>query len=109
MPKHIRMKKIFKHFRVLLILIVSVRLLQSCNDPEIKDDTFAVDVGTSTIPYLIVDTNGSDIQFETKIPAHLQVYEQKTLMQETEIAIEYRGKTSFRLSNKKGYNIETTG
>lgn len=102
------MKKWFAYFGTVLILIVSEALLQSCNDPEIKDDTFALDVGASKIPYLIIDTHSSDILFDTKIPAHLQVYEQKALVQETEISIEYRGKTSYRLSNKKGFNIETT-
>ncbi|MBX2967833.1 MAG: CotH kinase family protein [Cyclobacteriaceae bacterium] len=36
------------------------------------------------------------------------MYNQKALVQEVPIGIEYRGKTSYRLSHKKGFNIETT-
>ena len=68
---------------------------------------FAVDIGNSEIPYLVINTQGRDIQYEPKIPATLKVYEKGLLSQETRIGIEYRGKTSFRVSDKKGFNIET--
>lgn len=68
---------------------------------------FAVDIGESEIPYVIVDTHNTAIQFEPKINATMKIYDGEELVQETEIGIEYRGKTSYRLSNKKGYNIET--
>lgn len=93
---------------VWLTLLFSFTLLLSCEDHETRDQTFAVDIGASKIPYLIMDTHGSSIQFEPKIAASLLVYEQKVVVQEVEIAIEYRGKTSYRLSNKKGFNMETT-
>ncbi|MGE0771379.1 MAG: CotH kinase family protein [Cyclobacteriaceae bacterium] len=82
--------------------------LQSCEDNPKVQGPFAVDIGNSEIPYVIIDTHGGEIQFEPKIAATLQVYEGKSLVQENEIGIEYRGKTSFRLSDKKGFNIETT-
>jgi hypothetical protein len=98
-------KQISVGSRILLILFLA--LGQSCQDPTPKDSLFAVDTGESKVPYLIVDTHGSEIQFEPKIPATMRVYNEKMQVQETEIGIEYRGKTSYRLSNKKGFNIET--
>ena len=84
-----------------------VFIFSGCRDESITDKgPFAVDIGDSTLPYLVVDTKGGEIQFEPKIDATLQVFENKTLMQEVPIGIEYRGKPSFRLSDKKGFNIE---
>lgn len=91
------------HFLALLLVC-----LQACEDEAVRDKTFAVELGTSKIPYIIVNTRGTAIQYEPKIPATLRVYDQKELVQEVEVGIEYRGKTSFRLSDKKGYNIETS-
>lgn len=74
----------------------------------IGDDgqVFAMDVGDSEIPYLVINTNGAEIPFEPRIPATMKVYEGKKLTQVQRIGIEFRGKTSFRLSHKKGFNIE---
>ena len=87
-------------------------VLLSCKDTDEfpgkgEKGVFAVDIGSSEIPYLVIDTQGRDIQYEPKIPATLKVYEKGLLSQETRAGIEYRGKTSFRLSDKKGFNIET--
>lgn len=68
---------------------------------------FALDVGDSEIPYLVINTQGTEIPFEPRIPASLKIYERKKMVQAQRIGIEYRGKTSFRLSQKKGFNIET--
>ncbi len=37
----------------------------------------------------------------------MKIYQKKQLIQDQEIDLEYRGKTSFRLSDKKGFNFET--
>jgi hypothetical protein len=37
----------------------------------------------------------------------MKIYEKKKLVQTQRIDIEFRGKTSFRLSDKKGFNFET--
>lgn len=87
--------------------VLSLLVFQSCKDNEIGNEPFALDVGNSEIPYLIIDTRGNTILFEPKVPALLQVYDGKTLVQAQEIGIEYRGKTSYRLSHKKGFNLET--
>lgn len=99
-------------YRFLLILILAANWI-ACQEPiekekPVGDDgqEFAIDVGDSEIPYLVINTDGNEIPFEPKVPASLKVYEKKKLTQEQLIGIEYRGKTSFRLSQKKGFNIE---
>lgn len=103
-------KKALFSIRYLLLLVGTVCLLwlQSCKEDIAQNGPFAVEVGNSEIPYLIIDTQGNTILFEPKVPATLKVYEGKSLVQEQEIGIEYRGKTSYRLSHKKGFNLETT-
>ncbi len=68
---------------------------------------FAVETGNSLIPYVVIWTNGAAIINEPKIPADLRVYIQKEEVLHTHIGIEYRGSTSFRISDKKSFGIET--
>ncbi|MEM6316101.1 MAG: CotH kinase family protein [Bacteroidota bacterium] len=68
---------------------------------------FAVDVGDSDIPYIIIDTKGTAIENEPKVPAEMTIYIEKQEVQKANIGIEFRGSTSFRLSDKKSYGIET--
>ena len=68
--------------------------------------TFAVDVGGSEIPYVVIETDEA-IQNEPKVPATMDIYVNKEKVQTANIGIEYRGSTSFRLSDKKSYGIET--
>jgi hypothetical protein len=68
---------------------------------------FAIDTGESEIPYLVIDTRGASIPYEPGVRAEMKIYQQKKLVQTQGIDIEYRGKTSFRLSEKKGFNFET--
>ncbi|NVJ84683.1 MAG: CotH kinase family protein [Algoriphagus sp.] len=85
----------------------------SCQEPtEVLvpkgDDgqVFALDVGGSEIPYLVITTDG-EIPYEPGVAARMKIYQQQKLIQEQRIDIEYRGKTSFRLSDKKSFNFET--
>ena len=100
----------------LLATLLATTLLTGCNNnaptapaPPTGSDghVFAVETGDSQLPYLVIDTRGEAIQYEPKIAADLKIYVQKELVQTQPIGIEYRGKTSFRLSDKKGFNIET--
>jgi spore coat protein CotH len=68
---------------------------------------FAIDTEESSIPYIVIDTQELAIPYEPKVPAQMKIYKNKKLSQTQRIAIEFRGKTSFRLSDKKGFNIET--
>lgn len=89
--------------------LIGIFFLDSCKEPDAQNKgTFSVDIGESEIPYIVIDTRGAGIQFEPKVFASLKIYEKKVLSQEQEIGIEFRGKTSYRVSNKKGFNIEAT-
>lgn len=100
----------------LLSVLITASLLTviSCSDDETPSTNgtpgpveFAVEIGSSTIPYIIIDTRGEAIQNEPKIIANMAIYENKELTQTQTIGIEYRGSTSFRLSDKYSYGIET--
>jgi hypothetical protein len=67
---------------------------------------FAIDTEDSQIPYLVIDTQGASIPYEPGVPAQMKIYEKRKLVQTQRIDIEFRGKTSFRLSDKKGFNFE---
>lgn len=67
---------------------------------------FAIDTEDSQIPYLVIDSQGASIPYEPGVPAQMKIYEKKKLVQTQRIDIEFRGKTSFRLSDKKGFNFE---
>ncbi len=86
-------------------------VIHSCQKDEIDpiedEPLFAVETGSSDIPYLVIETRGLGIINEPKIPAELILYVQKAEIQRTLIGIEFRGSTSYRLSDKKSYGIET--
>jgi hypothetical protein len=93
--------------RLQCAVIGSLLLLLSCRDPDPQvNPDFAIEIGQSEIPYLVVDTQNKPINFEPGTSASLKIFEKKQLIQEQPIAIEFRGKTSYRLSDKKGYNLE---
>ncbi len=97
-----------KHRFVLVLFAGSFLLLCSCREPAPQNKgPFSVDIGESQIPYITIDTKGTAILYEPKIAATLKVFEKKALVQEQKIGIEFRGKTSYRLSEKKNFNIET--
>ena len=52
-------------------------------------------------------TTAVQIENEPKVPGNLKIYQQGELLVEHPIGIEYRGSTSYRLSDKKSYGFET--
>lgn len=96
----------------LFALLISCNKENNENPDDNSDDpnqpvVFAVDIGESVIPYVIINTDGLQIENEPKIPATMKIYRQQDLLHEANIGIEYRGSTSFRLSDKKSFGIET--
>ena len=71
-----------------------------------KPVVFAVETNGSQLPYMMVETSKTIIN-EPKVAANLRVFLNKSLAYETPIGIEYRGSTSYRMSDKKSYGIET--
>ncbi len=98
----------FRLFPYLIILLIS----SSCGEKDMdtnnsgNDPTFAVDIGSSEIPYVVIDVNETILN-EPKVAASMEIYVQKELIQKQRIGIEYRGSTSFRLSDKKSFGMET--
>ena len=93
----------------MLALLLSLPACQQEETPEGQEDEqlFDIETGDSQLPYIIVDTYGVDILNEPKISGEMRIYQEKILVQEATIGIEYRGSTSFRLSDKKSFGIET--
>jgi len=93
-------------FALILLVIICSCQKEIIDDPG-GGQLFDVEIGSSEIPYLVIETKGVGILNEPKIPAELKVYVNKTEIQNVHIGIEFRGSTSFRLSDKKSYGIET--
>jgi len=101
----------------LLLFVIIITLFACGKDAPIStteipttpssDGPFAIDIGNSEIPYITITTNGRDLENEPKIPADLTVYINKEEVQSQTIGIEYRGSTSYRISDKKSFGIET--
>ncbi len=85
--------------------------LISCSkeDPSPSSEAptiFAVETANSEIPYLQISTK-TDILNEPKVAASMTVYVHKKKVLDSPIGIEYRGSTSYRISDKKSFGIET--
>jgi hypothetical protein len=96
-----------KHFFPLVFLL----LLSGCKkeyygtEPQ-EEVKFAVETGESELPYIQI-TTASQILNEPKISGQMNYFVNKKSVLKTPIGIEYRGSTSFRISDKKSYGIET--
>lgn len=93
------------------IVFFWVFALLSCNQETSEGEepeavNFAVDTQDSQLPYFMVSVP-EVIQNEPKVAGDLKVYLNRTEVHDTPIGIEYRGSTSYRLSDKKSYGIET--
>ena len=106
------MKKIF------VLFIFTTLLLLACGKEEnpspetttptnSQNEPFSVAIGDSEIPYITIDTKGEAILNEPKVAAEMTIYENKMEIQKANIGIEFRGSTSFRISDKKSFGIET--
>ena len=93
---------------VLLSILISNCKKDVPEGPSSPDDTPVVEeTGNSVIPYIHINTLGNEIQNEPKVPAELRILANDEEIFYTHIGIEYRGSTSFRISNKKSFGIET--
>ena len=90
-----------KFFLILLILSCSKKEFDS-SSPE----SFSVDQIGSNLPYIKITTQNI-IQNEPKVGAKMEIFEKGEKTFSSPIGIEYRGASSFRMSNKKSYGIET--
>jgi hypothetical protein len=73
---------------------------------EIKPLVSAVEIGNSELPYIKINTP-SAIQNEPKVAGEMEIYINKKRVFINPIGIEFRGSTSYRISDKKSFGIET--
>lgn len=91
-----------------LSVLLFLFLLLSCGKDPATNPSLATppDLDTGALPYIRITTDVS-IENEPKVPGDMAVFENQSLSFSSPIGIEYRGSTSFRLSDKKSYGIET--
>jgi hypothetical protein len=96
---------------VVLIFIAGFITKKYLDRPEIlpPNKGISIDLGNSQLPYLIIDMNTKLIQDEPKTKGVLYIYQNKILTDSIDIGVEYRGKTSFLMSDKKSYGFELKG
>lgn len=98
--------------RKMCLCFLLISLFLACKDEgsvdmPVVEGPFAVDIGNSEIPYIVVSTGDVDIEAEPKVPALMEVFINKESVHSENIGIEYRGASSLRLSSKRSYGIET--
>ena len=96
--------KIFFH-RLFLLLFI---LFTSCSKDAVTSPnlTNPPELDTGALPYIRIMTDVS-IENEPKVAGDIAIFENQRLSFSSPIGIEYRGSTSFRLSDKKSYGFET--
>ncbi len=95
-----------------LLVVFLVILFVNCSqdEPVGYDDgkplVSAVEIGNSEVPYVKI-TTATTILNEPKVAGEMEIYINKKRVLDTKIGIEYRGSTSYRISDKKSFGIET--
>jgi len=101
----IKMNKSFLYLFVFALFVACNK--DNSNDPNAPEKVkLAVETGDSKLPYFMVKVN-EVIQNEPKVGGNLKVYLNKLEAHDSPIGIEYRGSTSYRMSDKKSYGIES--
>lgn len=91
----------------IVFLLSSVLILIGCkDDPPTGPGTVNPIDTNSALPFIEINSETA-IENEPKVPASLKIYEQGEEVYTGNIGIEFRGSTSFRLSDKKSYGFET--
>lgn len=95
-----------KHISCLVFFLLLLSCKKEIDNPSGEVGKFAVEIGDSKLPYIQIMTT-SQILNEPKVPAVMNIFIENQNVIKTQIGIEYRGSTSFRISDKKSYGIET--
>jgi len=91
--------------KVKMCVMAMLVVLTSCNKGDEAFTSAGPDIETELPLFQI--TTFVQIQNEPKVPASLEIYENGELTFTHNIGIEYRGSTSYRLSDKKSFGFET--
>ena len=90
----------------ILALLCFVLIGLGCKDDPADPGPTGPTGNDSALPYIEV-TSDVDIENEPKVPGRMRAYENGEEVFSSRIGIEYRGSTSFRLSDKRSFGIET--
>ena len=90
----------------ILALVCFVLVGLGCKDDPSEPGPVDPTNTDSELPYIEV-TSDVAIENEPKVPGQMRVYENGEVVLSSRIGIEYRGSTSFRLSDKRSYGVET--
>ncbi len=90
---------------LLLCLLIVIYFKFYNNNDSNNRPSFDVEIGSSTIPYIQINT-AETIQNEPKTRATMEVFIEQSHVFSSTIGIEYRGSSSFRASDKKSYGIK---
>ena len=111
MAKYLKYRRRYMNICIRYAALIFLLFLSSCLQEIIiepdEEALFDIETGSSEIPYIMIETRGRSILNEPKIPAEMDIYVHKVKTQSANIGIEYRGSTSFRISDKKSFGIET--
>ena len=91
----------------LIVYFFSFIGLISCRDKDVESlvETMPPINDSGELPYLRITTLSS-IKNEPKVSGNLILFNNNENVFSTQIGIEYRGSTSFRLSDKKSFGFE---
>ena len=97
-----------KHFFIVFfsLLFISCSKDEPVSFDEEKPLVSAVEIGNSELPYIKISTS-TTILNEPKVSGEMEIYINKKRVLNSTIGIEYRGSTSYRISDKKSFGIET--
>jgi hypothetical protein len=90
---------------ILLIALFAFISYQINKPKEISYSTVKEELSHSEIPVVLITTN-QEIKNEPKVPAELIIMRKDSQLLKHNIGIEYRGKTSYIMSDKKSFAIE---
>lgn len=90
------------------LFFLTLFLFSSCAKEGNSNPSLEIppEIATGDLPFIRVTTDVA-IENEPKVPGDMAIFENQRLLFRSPIGIEYRGSTSFRLSDKKSYGFET--
>ena len=93
-------------FKVIVFVFAFANIC--CNKSVDEDEDlsfFKNKIETGQLPYISVKSDEM-IQNEPKVPGDIYIKENDSITHSSPIGVEYRGSTSFRLTDKKSYGFE---
>ena len=98
---------LLKEFTISFFVLATVFTSCSKKDTDSSSiNSFSIDQIESDLPYVKITTQNFILN-EPKFMANMEIFEKGERTFSSPIGIEYRGASSFRMSNKKSYGIET--